>query len=138
MPTHRNILLKEKRSEFFIIEKNLSCHITIEVFFKCDLLSLFIFSYFRRKTTRCNLSFKNLWQIIFQSNFGVTSEMLFLLFSKILLESHFLMKQKRTIFASNQSMERMKSLFYKKYKVGLRKNWIISSIKFRHNDFAKK
>ena len=103
----------KKRLKFFIIEKNMSCHTTIEVFFKCDLLSFFIF-YFRGKL-RCNLYFKNLWPIIFQSNFGMTSEILFLLFSQILFESHFLMKRKRTIFASNQRMERMNNLFYKKY-----------------------
>ena len=43
----------------------------------------------------------------------MTSEMLFLLFSKNLLPSLILMKQKRAIFASNQRMERMNSLFHK-------------------------
>ena len=66
MTRYRNVSTKEKRWKFFIIEKNVSCHTIIEVLFKCDLLSFVIF-YFRGKL-RCNLYFKNLWPIIFQSN----------------------------------------------------------------------
>ena len=136
MPTHRNVRSKEKRLEFFIIEKNMSCHNTIEVSFKCDLLSLFIF-YFRRKT-RCNLSFKNLWPIIFQSSFAMTSEMLFLLFSKNLLHLLSWWNKKEQFLHLINVWKEWIVFFTKTYKAGLRTNCIISLIKFRHNDVARK